>query len=297
MNDSLFEGMLGKKVAKKEYDPLKKYYEMMEKGEILENLEFSSSESMSGLRLVEEGVEIFLPKENINEYFRNRPITREYLYRTYNVKIMDIDRDNRKVTVSFVAVQEALRPEYIGKIEAVLKKKRNFFTKGRVIAFMNDDTLCLVDIMGLGIRGLLYRDDWSYGYVSDIRAFAKVGDVIDCAITGHSKKSRPGSPCYQLSKKVTENGDPWADAKRSLPVGSSVVVKCSSKTVRDFVGSVKGVDGVPIYCLYPDMPSTRTGKMIKITAGRSYKGFIREHDENFHCIRVKILDEYNEEEV
>lgn len=218
--------------------------------------------------------------------------------RYYTVKITGIDRSRGRVLVSYLEAQKQLRPQYLEEIQKALDERRHYRCSARVVHFSKANTVAFVDILGLGIRGVIQAGNWSYGFVNDISKVAAIGDIIDVDVTGYSRESTPEHLQFICSRKSVVSGiNPWVDAERKYPVHSNCIVRCTGKLKNNFLARIEGSsDEITVFGLYPDRVSERTGKQIVIQVGKKYRCYIKTVDVNKQIIRVKVLDEQVEEE-
>lgn len=269
---------------------LKEYERYMKSGELLD-LRFSQSVRTEGLRYMDGEVEVFLPKEEINPQYANSFLPGDRLNRYYAVKVMDINRVAKRVIVSHVAAQKDVRPSMLQEIDAVLAEGKVFKTQA-IVVLVSRSNCVFVDILGLGIRGMILVKDWSVTYIPSLAAVTQRGEVIDIAITGHSDKHTDEKPQYLCSRKIRlEERDLWKGLETRIPQNSTVLVRCQHKESRNFVGKIVGLDEISAYCFYPDKPSRRTGETIVIQQGGLYNAFVSAIDEQKHILRLRIIDE------
>lgn len=268
------------------------YYEdKMKNGELLCNLSFSQSERAEGVFFFEEGIKILLPKEEIMAGYVTANLDKESLKRIFTVKVIEVDREKECVKVSLIQAQAMVRPGVLKTINKVLAEGRVYKTSARISYITSSNTLAFVDILGLGIRGVVFAREWSVGFTRDISMLAKVGDIIDIAITKKTEKYTEESPQYECSRKATFNFDPWKDIEVKAPLHSNVVVTCVYKERNNYLGKINGLDELTAYCLYPEKDSPTTGEPIVIHKGGVYSGYVSGVSEEKRILRVRTLDE------
>lgn len=270
---------------------LEDYEKKLQNNEIFEIM-FTQQDYDIGLWSYEQGVKILLKNEELADG-KFRYLLHGALARPFSVKIKDIDKENKIVNVSFKEAQKEVRPRIIEEINDGLKSKQKIVVPARV-RFINTEgdvsTFCYVDILGLGISGILRREEWSHEHVKDLRDVTKTGDVINVAIQGESKKSTLAAPRFICSRKATiaapSNEKNWEKIEERYPRFTHVVIKCITRREGFFIGRVVGVDDAPsAYCLYPDYD-----KGIYVGTGRFYAGYVKTVDEEKKIFRIKITD-------
>jgi len=299
MNDTMkkfsflgFLGAEGDKTSEKTRRTLDEYERMMKNNELIENLRFPQSAITDGLWKREGEVEIFLPKKEINFRLEESNLSRKETYRFYTVKIIDVDRKNKKVVVSHVAAQEQVRPDVLSAIDKELKEGRPFRTQAIVLFFSKGNTIAFLNILGIGIQGIIHVSEWSEGYTKSISSVAKKGDLIDVAITAHSKNSKTENPQYECSRRlIIKESNPWTNIEERVPLHTNVVVRCIDKAGRNFLGKIEGEEELTIFGHYPDKPSITTGEPIVIRQGGVYTCFVSAVSEKKRVLRVRVIDE------
>jgi len=287
-----FLGIERDKTSERTKSTLDEYERLMKNKELIEDLRFPQSKITDGLWKREGEVEIFLPKKEINFRFEATNLSRKETYRFYTVKIIEVDRKNKKVVVSHVAAQEQVRPDVLNVIDKELKEGRAFRAQAIVSFFTKGNTMAFLDILGIGIKGVIYAKEWSEGYTKSISSVVKRGDLIDIAITGHSKNSKPEDPQYACSRRlIIMESNPWANIEERVPLHSNVIVRCVDKIGRNFLGKIAGEEEVTVFGHYPDRPSATTGESIVIRQGGVYTCYASAVSEKNRVLRVRVIDE------
>jgi hypothetical protein len=301
-----FEGFLGSKIKedtgkivsegeKKKKRILDYYEDLMNNEELIQNITFSQSDKTKGVFFFEQGIKIFMPKEEIMHGFETSDIHINTLKRNYCVKVIEVDREKECVTVSFIKAKEMVRPKVLKEIDKVLNEGRVYKAQARVSFITDSNTVAFVDILGLGIRGVVFAQEWSVGFTRDISMVAKIGDIIEVAITNKSKKYDEKDPQYECSRKAMISTDPWEGIEERAPLHSNVIVTCVYKGKKNFLGKISGLDEISAYCLYPDKDSATTGEPIIIHKGEQYRGYVQMISEAKQVFRVRILDKLSTE--
>lgn len=284
-----YYGFLGKEektVVKDKESRLEHYKEVFAKDEYIQEFRFSRCDFSVGLFGYDGDVEIFLPVDEVMHPRAKKEsyVTFANLDRVYTLKVLSIDEEKKRVTVSFFKAQEKLRDAEVLKIDEELANGKHPVRKGVIYGLMLERETgyrraCIVDILGLGIYATLNVRDWSGFFTPDLAAVVKQGDVIEVAVTG--KTVRAGMNSYTCSRKecVKEDTEEFA---AKFPVKSGVTIKCIHRENNRFVGQVVGYDDVFCYCYYP------AGRRIKL--GACYTGYVRDSTPG-KPLKVSIGDE------
>lgn len=270
---------------------LEDYEKKLQNDEIFEMM-FTQQDYEIGLWTYDQGVKVLLKNEELADG-KFRYLLNGALARPFSVKIKDIDKENKTVNVSFKAAQKEVCPRIIEEIADGLKAKQKIVVPARVRFISTEGdvaTFCFVDILGLGINGIIRRNEWSHENVRDLRDVTKPGDVINVAIQGYSKRSTLAAPRFICSRKATiaapSMEKSWDQIEERYPRFTHVVVKCVDRREGFFIGRLVGVDDAPsAYCLYPEYD-----KKIYIGTGRFYAGYVKTVDEEKRIFRIKITD-------
>jgi len=155
----------------------------------------------------------------------------QYVGRTLKVKVLEVDRGERKVILS---EKQHLEEEQSRAKEELLGSLTEGETRTGEVRRVADYG-AFVDIGG--IDGLLHVSEMSWRRVKDPREIVKEGDRVEVRVLKVDRERGRVS----LGLKQVE-GDPWADVPKRFPVGSLVSGKVVS--VADFGAFVELDDGV-----------------------------------------------------
>lgn len=276
-------------VVKEESSRLSYYRDLMEKGEIF-TVSFSNQEWSEGLWKKDGDVTVWLKNDELSFgngiYLRDSALTRKFA-----VKVISINEDTNTVYTSFRLAQKEQQGEVIEMINKALSKKEKFFVPARVVWFdkKKKSSHCYLDILGLGIRGTMFIDQWSHTYTDQFADVVKIGDVVNVAITSQLKRSTKEEPRYVCSRKATMekivDEKKWESVEELFKLHSRVVVRCIKKHPGNFVGKVLGYDDWYAYCFYPD-----NNEFLKIVEGMSYRGFVKSVSAEKRQLRVKVVE-------
>lgn len=263
---------------------LKYYYSFFESGNIINDIKFTQK-SADGLYKFESGVKIINIKEEMP--YMETSIRNISLSRTYAVIVQRVDHDQGIVYVSHKKAQEMVRPAAIEKINRVLDNNDVSKVLGRVVYVSDKTNMCIIDIMGLDIRGILRIQDWSYAHTGKLTNEVKYGDVIEVTIFKKAQNYKDAMPCYCVSRKMALK-DPWEGIEDRVPYHSNVVVICVSKQTNNYVGKIDGIEDISAFCFYPDQNSD-----LVIKIGKKYEGYVKSVSEKRRVLRIKTLKEIN----
>ena len=279
----------------KEGVTLDKYQRIMDAGELIDVIQFSQGQAEKGLYKFENGVEIFLPVEEIRKDKKYLPM--QYFNRVYTVEVIDVDRENKRVTVSFLRAQNRTRPAVYKEISEQVKAGKKVRVQARIDWICRKEdrvgAYAFVDIFGLGITGVVLAKDWGYGYVKDISNYAKIGDVIDCVIIEYNKRGSKDFAEFRVSRKLALKEDPWESVEERFPLRSRVIVECIGCYDNNFIGKVEGLEELAAYCYYPKVGriSSITNEEFVVHVGGRYIGNVSKVDAEKRQLQVRVYDE------
>ena len=286
------------KVGARTERTLDKYEQMMKNGELIHGVQFAQGLKDKGLSRFEDDVEIFLPIEEILRGGKRAYLSVAHFSRLYTVEVIGVDREAKRVTVSFLKAQERVRPAILRQIREAVQNGTALKTQARISHICDKEgrvgAYAYVDILGLGISGIILAKEWNAGYVKDISKYAKVGDVINCVITGFNpRRGEDGFVEFLVSRKLLIGDDPWKTIEERFPPRSRVIVTCIGMYPHNFVGKVDGLEEVAAYCYYPKPGATSslTGQPIVIKEGGRYIGNVSKVRPDKKQLQVRIIDE------
>lgn len=295
VNMDKFQGFIGGAEnihanSKEDKSRLEYYKKLMESGETI-TMAFSNQEWKEGLWKKDKGLTVWLENEELSfgdgTYLRDSALTRHF-----TVKIIRVDEETKTVYTSFRHAKKEREAEVIAMINAALKKKEKLIVPARVVWFDKNRkaTHCYLDILGVGIRGVMGIDHWSYDYDESFADLIRIGDVVSVAITGFAKDSKKDAPKYLCSRKETlEPVDvvkkKWDKAESLFKQNSRVVVRCRKKHDKNFEAEVLGYKGWVAYCHYPE----ETDKL-KILEGMAYRGWVKSVSGEKRILRVNVIE-------
>ncbi|XBX18534.1 hypothetical protein QMP25_41245 (plasmid) [Enterocloster clostridioformis] len=295
------DGFLGVPIVAKEKDStyedrsektLNFYENYLKSGELLTEITFSQG-NRQGLYFYRDKVQVILPRSELQDNLRYDFESIEYMRRKYTVKVVGVDRIGKVVTLSFKQAQEQARPTVVRAIKDSLAAGVPYRTLARIQYITRAEKgVCHVDLLGIGLHGIIPVREWSVAFTADIRMLAQIGDIVE-VIVKEIVRGKEGEELYICSRKDALNVDPWEGIEEKAPKDTTVIVKCLRKYDNHFIGSIEGLEELSCYCHYP-IPNTvnsHTGQTLVINTGGKYNGYISKVDEERHILRARILDE------
>jgi len=192
-------------------------------------IEAPVTSKVKGGLVADVGTRGFIPASQVGlEYIEDLS---GYVGKTLKVKVIEVDRGDRRVILS---EKKALEEERERQRQAVLESlEEGEIREGEVKRVT--DYGAFVDIGG--IDGLLHVSEMSWKRVNDPREVVKEGDRIQvCVLKVDREKERVSLGLKQVGP------DPWAEAVKQFPVGS--IVEGRVVSVVDFGAFVELTEGV-----------------------------------------------------
>lgn len=187
---------------------------------------------VKGGLVADVGTRGFIPASQVGlEFIRDLA---PYVGKTLRVKVIEVDRGERRVILS---EKKVLEEEQARKRDELLASLQEGETRTGEVKRVTDYG-AFVDVGG--IDGLLHVSEMSWKRISDPREVVKEGDKIEVKIL---KVDRERGRVSLGLKQV--KGDPWAKVATELPVGT--VTKGRVVSVADFgvfVELAEGVEGL-----------------------------------------------------
>ncbi len=177
-----------------------------------------------------------------------------YVGKTLRVKVIEVDRGERRVILSEKKVLEGERVQ--GRRDAMTSVKEGEVRTGEVRRVT--DYGAFVDIGG--VDGLLHVSEMSWKRVADPHEVVKEGDKIEVKVL----KVDPERGRVSLGLKQVK-GDPWAKVAEQYPVGT--VLKGKVVSVADFGAFVElgeGIEGLVHVSQLSDKRVARAQDVVKV---------------------------------
>ena len=226
--------------------------------------------------------------------------TRAYkLRRRYNVKIINIDEENKVIYVSHVAARETDRDRLNDYLQENIENKVACVIPATVIAVYNH--IAILNLGGLNIPGYLSIEEWSSEYTLDLRTEVKRNDIIRIAVLETGGLTVPRQKQYfkwtdqvpyRCSRRKTIKVNPWTGISKRIHEEDIVRVRCSSVADNNFYCKVEGLPEINAYCFYPAADAKL--KRADIIPGCLYEGFVKKLDEEKRILRVRVFSRMEE---
>ena len=297
--------LIDNEIDKRKESVLNKYENMMRNGTVIPEITFPQSVRDIGIFKYENGVEIRMPIEELfpdggEQYGLKSFHARAHYYtnRAYAAKVIAVDRDNSRVTVSYAKAQEAYRPAVEKEIQDALDRGEGYRTKARVTYVCRQEgsnygRYLICDICGLGIPGILFCYDWTKGFVDDLTNCARPDDIIDVVVYARNKAEKKSTAKYRVSRAKALDFDPWEEVERVAPLHSTANVRIYRTNEGYCLGKIDGLNELTAYCYYPKPMtiSSVTGRPFAVRVGGTYSGYVATVDRETKKLRIRILDE------
>lgn len=299
------EALHENEIEKRKESVLNRYENMLKSGTLIPEITFPQSIRDVGIYKYEDGVEIMMPVKELfadgGEQYGIRSFharAHHYTNRAYAAKVISVDRDKAKVTVSYAKAQEAYRPAVEREIQEALDRGEGFRTKARVTYVCRQEgtnygRYLICDICGLGIPGILFCYDWTKGFVDDLTNCASPDDIIDVVVYARNKADRKSTAKYRVSRAKALDIDPWEEVERVAPLHSTANVRIYRTNESYCLGKIDGLSELTAYCYYPKPMtcSSVTGQPFTVRVGGTYSGYVSAVDRETKKLRIRILDE------
>lgn len=279
---------------------LSRYRKYMESQEILK-IAFKASNTEGDLWIMDGEIKIMLPNKELNGVKYNTMYRASKLKESYNVKVIQVNEEQKTVFVSHFAIKENARKRILKKIDDLLEQNMACIIPARIVQVYPN--IIVLNIAGLNIPGYLPIKEWSPAYVFDLNEFVKRGDLIKIAVT---KKTDAGGKIRKAYFSWTSQGvyecsrrlivpDPWDNMKNIFHEGDIVEVQCTNKTDGHFHGILNGISDLRVYGkLFRG--GNRNLQWKDIITGCRYQCFIYKIDHERRNISVsafRLLTDYN----
>lgn len=237
-----------------------------------------------GLLLDIAGIKGFIPVSQlapmhyprVNDADANQILTRlqKLVGEDFNVKIINIDKDNGKLILSERAAMEAQRQKSLETLEVGQK------VKGTVSGIVKFGIFVAFD----GLEGLVHISEIAWGHVKNPSDFGKIGDKVDVEVIGVD-----GDKISLSMKRLVP--DPWLEAAKKYKIGT--IVQGEVNRITPFGAFVKLNDEINglIHVTEIDPPAKDPGEVLKIGDTLSSKVIAVEPDEHRVGLSIKALKE------
>ncbi|MCS7252475.1 MAG: 30S ribosomal protein S1 [Armatimonadota bacterium] len=223
--------------------------EAYEKGEILTAM---VKERVRGGLVVDLGIDGFVPASQV--YLGRRRRLENFVGRAIRVKIIELDRDRRRVICSNTIALEEERQRM--KEETLKRIKVGEVLQGVVRRLR--DYGAFIDVGG--IEGLLHISEMSWTRIDHPSEVLKEGDVVEVVVLEFDPETE------RLSLGMRQLlPDPWNTAERDFPVGSRVKGKVTRIVPAGaFVRMPNGIEGIIPISEISERRITRAGDVLSV---------------------------------
>lgn len=288
-------------------ETFEKYEKMMKSSTVLRDVIFSIG-SDQGLSIYENGVHLFLPNRETLQMDAKASYTfksRSFLRYPLNVAVKDVDRSNNIVWLSRTLAKEYVRPQIIEDLVKSINGGRYRKVKALVAYVDPHGRKAYLNILGLGIRGVIEAREFSSNYMRLGQAL-RLGDRLEVVVIGKhenftKRAGTTGRYEFICSRRAVVDkfiSEKWKDVEKHFPVGANVTFTC----VKTYPGGeicIGAIDGFPdlrAYCYCSERPSSYTGEEIVMREGRKYIGYVKKSDSVKHILRIKAYDYFAKED-
>ncbi|MFA4044748.1 MAG: hypothetical protein HZRFUVUK_001548 [Candidatus Fervidibacterota bacterium] len=224
------EGLIILSKRRADYERIwRRIVEAYEKGEILTAM---VKDRVRGGLIVDLGIEGFVPASHV--YLGRRKRLENFIGRTIHVKVIELDKERRRVICSNTI---ALEEERQRQREETLKRiKVGEVIQGVVRRIVSYGAF--IDVGG--IEGLLHISEMSWVRIDHPSEVLKEGDVVQVVVLDFDPETE------RLSLGMRQLlPDPWKTAEKDFPVGSRVKGKVTRIVPAGaFVRMPNGIEGI-----------------------------------------------------
>lgn len=221
---------------------------------------------------------------------------------SYDVKVKNIDYDEKIVYVSHRVVQEnSQRNIVIKNMNKKLKDGELVIVPARVIAVSKYKSskngklfsAIYIDLCGLNILGSISIKNWANAFIPNIELEAKKGDIVYVVVL--KKKVFNGKTTYICSRRAYHEHigyNPWDLVGERLKEKMSVKVKVVDRDPGKgtFFASIEGIPYINVLCYNPD-------GVREVRIGSEWLGYIAKMDVENKYLRVKVLEKISKDKV
>lgn len=205
-------------------------------------------------------------------YFKPRMASTMLGY-TFDVRVVEIDKDNRCVYVeSSHSGKHATNTTITSELVRALENDKRPVVWGRISNIDRERNLAHVDLLGERVHGVIRVKFWSKYYLRQIGSACKVGEYYSFHVTGMSEPKPDKKITFFLDRR-----DSALDEWEAIPDGrirsdDIVVVTCVENPVgrSNWWGTCSLAPGIEVMGLYPN-----SEKKLDFFPGVSYKCKVR----------------------
>lgn len=234
-----------------------------------------------------EGIKLMLTANTMKKANASysTPTAEMLLATELSLTIGEVDDESRTVYFNAPKTQaENSRARYaiISNLRRRLEQKQHPVVIGRILKVGTD--AAQVDILCSDVRGVIYKNDLTHGYVRSARAIIAEGELCEFEVIKEKKTSYSRGPVFRLSRKNLVE-DPWKKIPTSIAENSSIIVKCIDVPAGKsyWWGTSELAKGIEIM-------GNRNSK-IELVEGKYYQCRVRVLDRNEKIFKVSIYKE------
>lgn len=181
-----------------------------------------------------------------------------FIGRYVQVYVTNIDEEKQIVTASqreYKSQRLATNRERIAKD---LSAGKPVTSDARIIGIhgTGKGSFALVRLLDCGLLGVVWCEDWSTEYTTDIKDVARPGEIIRVSIEEVNNSSGTTNADYRCSRAATLD-NPWVAVEGKLHRGDIVNAKILEKWNGGFSGKLEGFRDVTAWVALPDKDKLR----------------------------------------
>lgn len=266
------------------------YRKLKEDGTIFQQTFSVINKQNTMYAFADDGIRIKMTSKHIDGFYHGKHTfsKSEALNKTYNVVVIDVQEDEKLVYVSANVANAEPRAKMRKLLDDGIANKSYKVVKARVVGITSDKDhvkgreMCLLNLGGLGIMGVMRLGDWSKCFTSSFQPLVKKDDIIRVAVVDTMRWSSADDPVYVCSRKALIIGDPWEKIEEKLRVRDVVRVTCTNCRQTHFFGKIEGFEELNAYCYYPDDEDDM------IEEGKTYIGMVAKVNEKRKELKVRF---------
>lgn len=261
-------------------------------------MQFTKVDKEGNLFFYNSNVEIRMDNIDIKGYeLKGLNRMGSLLERPYNVKVVEVNREDKIVKVSHEAATAVDREKMISFMEEEISKEDGrCIVPAKIVVILQG--LAILDIGGMGIPGYVWIRNWSKNFCTSIEEEASAGDIINVEVIGkdgmtESQKSHyfrkwTTRDSYECSRAATM-ADPWEGIEQTFKKGDIIRVRCRTipEDASYFLGTIENNPGINILCWY--VGRRAYVKKGDIAVGGLYDAEIRQVSAAEHKFKVDVL--------
>lgn len=149
-----------------------------------------------------------------------------------------------------------------------------------------EQNFLICDIMGFGIPGKLFKNDWSFHTNGNLNAVANVGDVIDVCIKGLNNNKTAGGKLEEnkalyLCTRLPLLENPWENL--DIQRNDDIKVKCTNIKATCWFGMANGTE-LEVYGEFAE------DREIQVVLGETYLCHVYKCDPEMRTVKVRPVN-------